>query len=68
MFPATGSTITHARPSPYCATAPAAASRSLYGLTIVLAVASAGTPADAGRPSVATPDPASASKASTWPW
>ena len=68
MFPATGSTITQASPSPYCATAAAAASRSLYGLTIVSAVTLAGTPADDGIPSVATPEPASASSASAWPW
>src|SRR6266545_548054 len=67
MFPATGSTTMHARPSPYCATAPAAASTSLYGATIVWAVTDCGTPSDVGMPSVATPEPASASRASTWP-
>jgi hypothetical protein len=42
MFPATGSTTTHASPSPYCATASAAASTSLYGATMVCAVTDPG--------------------------
>ena len=68
MFPATGSTITHASPSPNWATAAAAASRSLYGAISVCDVAADGTPSDDGMPSVATPEPASTSSASTWPW
>ena len=41
---------------------------SLYGTTIVCAVTELGTPADDGMPSVASPEPASARSASTWPW
>ena len=40
----------------------------LYGNTIVSAVAAPVTPGDEGRPNVATPEPASASSASLWPW
>ena len=58
MFPATGSTMIAARPSPYRATAAAAASTSLYGQTIVSCAAPVGTPGDAGIPSVASPEPA----------
>jgi hypothetical protein len=68
MFPATGSTKTAASPSPYRATAAATASTSLYGHTIVWLVTAVGTPGLAGSPSVATPEPAFASSASTWPW
>ena len=48
MFAATGSTITAASPSLYFRNASAAASRSLYGTTIVSAAAPVGTPGDAG--------------------
>ena len=68
MFPATGSTTMHASPSPNSATAAAAATASLYGATIVCSVTEPGTPADDGMPSVASPEPASARSASTWPW
>ena len=44
------------------------AARSLYGTTIVSATVPAVTPAEPGRPSVATPLPAATSSASTWPW
>ena len=40
----------------------------LYGNTIVSAAAAPVTPGEDGRPSVATPEPASASSASLWPW
>ena len=68
MFPATGSTMIAASPSPYWATAAAIESTSLYGHTIVFAVVAVGTPGLAGIPSVATPEPALASSASAWPW
>ena len=68
MFPATGSTMIAASPSPYLATAAAAASTSLYGTTIVSAATAGGTPGDDGIPSVASPEPADASSASAWPW
>jgi len=68
MFPATGSTMIAASPSPYSATVEATASTSLYLHTIVSFVVAGGTPGLDGRPSVATPEPALASNASTWPW
>ena len=61
MLAATGSTMTAATSSSSCGT-------TLYGTTIVLATALAGTPAVPGRPSVATPLPPAASKASVAPW
>ena len=67
-FPATGSTMIAARPSPYRSTAAAAASMSLYGVTIVSRAAPVVTPALAGIPSVASPEPAETSSASEWPW
>ena len=68
MFAATGSTITAAMPSPCLTNASAAASRSLYGTTIVSAAAPVGTPGVDGIASVASPEPALASSASAWPW
>ena len=68
MFPATGSTRIAASPSPNSATVDATASTSLYLQTIVSLVVATGTPGLAGRPSVATPEPALASNASAWPW
>ena len=68
MFPATGSTTIAASPSPYWAQAAATPSTSLNRHTIVSAVAPDGTPGVEGIPSVITPEPASASSASTWPW
>ena len=41
---------------------------SFQGATAVAAAAAAGTPGLAGIPCVASPDPASASRPSTWPW
>ena len=61
MFAATGSTITHATDRSISGT-------TLYGATTVSATAPAGTPADPGRPSVATPLPPPASRPSEWPW
>ena len=68
MFPATGSTTIAARPSPQRSTAVAVASTSLYGTTIVSSAAPLVTPGVAGIPSVASPDPESASSASACPW
>ena len=68
MFPATGSTMIAARPSPYSATAAATPSRSLYSQTIVSAITPVGTPGDDGIPSVASPEPALARNWSAWPW
>ena len=61
MLAATGSTNTAATDSSSCGT-------TLYGTTIVSDTAAAGTPAVPGRPSVATPLPPAASKASVAPW
>ncbi len=61
MFAATGSTIT-------AATCSSSSGTTLYGTTIVLATALAGTPAVPGRPRVATPLPPAASNASVAPW
>ena len=44
------------------------AAASFHGTTTVSAAAAADTPGDAGRPCVAMPEPASASRPSTWPW
>jgi hypothetical protein len=40
----------------------------VVGSTIVSAACAPVTPGLVGRPSVATPEPAWASSASTWPW
>ncbi len=42
--------------------------RSFQGTTIVAAAALAGTPGLEGRRRVASPEPASASSPSRWPW
>ena len=60
-FAATGSTITQATRSSSSGTV-------LYGATSVSATAPAGTPAEPASPSVATPLPPAASRASEWPW
>ena len=57
MLAATGSTMTAATSAPISGT-------TLYGTTRVSATAAAGTPADAGSPSVATPLPPPASSPS----
>ena len=44
------------------------ASRSFHGTITVAAAAAGSTPGLAGIPCVASPDPASASSPSTWPW
>ena len=46
----------------------ATASGSFQGTTTVAAAAASGTPGEAGMPCVASPEPASASRPSTWPW
>ncbi len=68
MLPGLASVITQAISSPNRAKASSTAGMSLYGNTIVSAAAAPVTPGEDGRPSVATPDPASASSASLWPW
>ena len=44
------------------------ASASFHGTTTVAAVAASGTPGLAGIAPVARPEPAWASRPSTWPW
>ena len=68
MLPAAASVMTAAIRSPCAAKAASTAPRSLYGNTIVSAVAAPVTPGVSGSASVATPDPAAASSASTCPW
>jgi hypothetical protein len=68
MLPAAASVMTQAMRGPSSANAASTASRSLYGSTTVSAVTCAGTPGVSGSPSVTTPEPASASSASTCPW
>ena len=66
MFAGTGSARIAATS---CASrAAVTASRSFHGTTTVAAVWAAVTPGVAGTPSVAIPEPASASRASEWPW
>ncbi len=68
MLPAAASVMTAAISSPCAAKAASTAATSLYGSTIVSLAAAPVTPGESGRPSVATPEPAAASSASTWPW
>ena len=68
MLPAIGSTMTAAIASPSASNAAAAASRSLYGVTIVSPAIAGGTPADDGCPNVSAPEPAFTSRLSPWPW
>ena len=68
MLPGLASVMTQAIWSPAAAKAWRTASTSLYGSTMVSAAAAPVTPGDDGSPSVATPEPASASSASLWPW
>ncbi len=66
MLAATGSA---SRAATGCsARARATASRSFQGTTAVAAAWAAVTPGLAGMPSVARPEPASASSPSEWPW
>ena len=44
------------------------ASRSFHGTTTVAAACAGSTPGLPGTPSVASPEPASASRPSEWPW
>ena len=68
MFAGAASVMTAAMRSP------CSRERGLDGLDVVvrddegLAGDAAETPAESGRPRVATPEPAEASSASTWPW
>ena len=50
------------------ATAASTAAASFQGTITVAAAAASGTPGEDGMPAVARPDPASASRPSTWPW
>jgi hypothetical protein len=68
MLPAAASVMTAAMVSPRALKAASTADRSLYGSTTVSAVAAPVTPGVSGSASVATPDPAAASSASTCPW
>jgi hypothetical protein len=68
MLPAAASVITAAIASPCSANAARTASTSLYRSTIVSPAAAPVTPGVSGRPRVATPEPADASRASTCPW
>src|SRR5215468_1347756 len=68
MLAAAASVITHAISGPNRSKASATAPTSLYGSTIVSAAWAPVTPGVSGSPRVATPDPAAASSASTWPW
>ncbi len=68
MFAAAASTITAAMRSECSSNARRTASRSLYGSTRVCAAVSAVMPALPGSASVATPEPASASRESECPW
>ena len=64
----TGSTMTAAIRPGWAANAASTAAGSLKGTTIVAAAVCAGTPALPGMASVATPEPASTSSPSLWPW
>ena len=66
MFPAYGSTMIAA--SGISLATRAAAVASLYATVNVSRAVPSVTPAESGRPSVATPDPAFTSNASAWPW
>jgi hypothetical protein len=68
MLPGLASVMTQAISSPKAAKASSTAATSLYGSTMVSAAVAPVTPGVEGSPSVATPEPASASRASTWPW
>ena len=68
MFAGHASVISAAIRRPCSANACRTASSSLYGSTSVSPAAAPVTPGVSGRPKVATPDPAAASRASTWPW
>src|ERR1700742_1424505 len=67
MLPGLASVMMQAISSPNCPNTSSTAATLLYGNTIVSAVAAPVTPGDDGRPSGATPDPASARSASLWP-
>jgi hypothetical protein len=68
MFPGTGSTRTAAISSPRLWKRSSTAARSLNATTSVSPTAAAVTPGESGRPRVATPEPAAASRWSAWPW
>jgi hypothetical protein len=68
MFPATGSTITHAISGPQRSNAADTAATALNGACTVSSLNAGGTPGEPGMPSVATPLPAPTSNASACPW
>ncbi len=68
MFAAAASVMTQAISVPCVSKAWATAARSLYGSTIVSAALAPVTPGVSGSPNVTRPEPALASRASTWPW
>ena len=68
MFAAAASVMTAAMAPGCVSNASRSAASSLYGSTSVCAAIGAGTPAEAGSARVATPEPASASRPSEWPW
>ena len=65
MFAGHASVTTQAIWSPRVANASRTAASSLYGSTMVSLADAPVTPGESGRPNVATPEPAEASRAST---
>ena len=68
MLAGTGSASTAASPSPAALDGLRERLESFHATTIVSAACAAVTPGEAGMPWVARPEPASASRPSTWPW
>lgn len=68
MLPAAASVMIAAMCGPSAAKASSTAVMSLYGSTMVSPAAAPVTPGESGRPRVATPEPAAASRASECPW
>ena len=68
MLAGQASVITQAISPPRAANSSVTAAASLYGRTTVSAADAPVTPGVSGSPSVATPDPAATSSASTCPW
>ena len=68
MLPAAASVMIAAMSPPSAANIASTAAASLYGSTMVSLAAAPVTPGESGKPSVATPEPAATSSASTCPW
>ena len=68
MLPATGSTMMQAMSLPYSVMTRVMASASLNGTVIVSLATPSVTPGLDGTPKVASPEPASTSRLSLWPW